>query len=408
MHQVVKRPILSAFGRSASATTAAGMCIAALGDISPTLLIVFCGGKLNEMEVLRTFRARFGNIPVVGGAGAGAIATGKFGYSGLEVSVLAFTDQRLTPRVFAVPDLRIGEEVAAGHLAQKMKPFLSDGDTVTLFFDSVATNKPLRLHYASPIVKGFCNGCAPIRPQVLGGGTLTDFNFGDAWVFDGDEIRRHGLVALLWPSVITAETFVLHGCVPASAFLEITKIDGAVVYELDHQPALRVLESRLGLPFTTPDADRSLTLLATLGQKQGDPYAYPYDENAYVNRLILSADAEAGSVTLFEPDFAEGARVQIMSRDSSFMLDSVRRGVRAANEVIAEGDALLALYINCAGRASRLSGARTEETEILTNGLSPSIPLVGFYSGVEIAPFADDSPRALDWTGLLAIMRYRQ
>jgi hypothetical protein len=409
MHQLVTRPVVSAFGYSGSSTTAARQCIQALGSISPTLLLVFCGGKLNEKEVVSALRKHFGNIPIVGGAGAGAIATGKYGYSGLEISVLAFTDPRLTPRVFSVPDLRIGEKVAAGQLAVKVKPFLKDGDTVCLFFDSVASNRPAQLHHASPIIEGFTEGCSPLKPQLLGGGVLSDFNFNDGWIFDGDEVRRHGLIALVWPSYVTMETFVLHGCVPASAFLEITRIEGAVVYELDHRPALEVLECQLGFRLTGPDGDKPVNLLATLGQKQGDPYdAVPYDENAYVNRLILSADRKDGSVTLFEPDFSLGAKVQVMSRDTGFMLDSVRRGVAAANSVIDEAGSIFSLYINCAGRASRLSGALTEETEILTSGLSRRVPLVGFYSGVEIAPFDGALPRALDWTGLLAIMRYRQ
>ena len=54
---------------------------------------------------------------------------------------------------------------------------------------------------------------------------------------------------------------------------------------------------------------QELSLIATLGEKQGDPYA-PYDENSYVNRLILRTNHASGSITLFEPDFdgAPGSR----------------------------------------------------------------------------------------------------
>ena len=87
----------------------------------------------------------------------------------------------------------------------------------------------------------------------------------------------------------------------------------------------------LGLELGTASGQQ-LSLVATLGQKQGDPFA-PYDENQYVNRLILQANPERGSITLFEPDFAVGTRVQIMSRDNALMLDSGstrRRPVEAA------------------------------------------------------------------------------
>ncbi len=45
-----------------------------------------------------------------------------------------------------------------------------------------------------------------------------------------------------------AETEILHGCRPVSAFMEITRIEGATVYELDGEPALKVIERMLGLP----------------------------------------------------------------------------------------------------------------------------------------------------------------
>jgi hypothetical protein len=188
--------------------------------------------------------------------------------------------------------------------------------------------------------------------------------------------------------------------------MEITRIDGATVHELDGQPALAVIERMLGLPIGGARG-QELSLIATLGQKQGDRYA-PYDENSYVNRLILTADQRTGSITLFEPDFAEGSEVQIMSRDNMLMLDSVRRGVQALNQATAGQDNLLALYIDCAGRASARSGSPVEEAELVAQGLDPSVPLMGFYSGVEVAPFGQLPSRPLDWTGVLTVLRRRK
>ncbi|MFC7538361.1 FIST C-terminal domain-containing protein [Siccirubricoccus deserti] len=68
------------------------------------------------------------------------------------------------------------------------------------------------------------------------------------------------------------------------------------------------------------------------------------------------------------------------------MLESVRRGVAAMNATIAGGEPLLGLYIDCAGRGSARSGAPIEEAELVVKGLGRAVPLLGFYSGVEIAP----------------------
>jgi hypothetical protein len=65
-------------------------------------------------------------------------------------------------------------------------------------------------------------------------------------------------------------------------------------------------------------------------------------------------------------------------------------------------DPLLALYIDCAGRTSSFCGAEEEEAEIVQSLLGPEVPLLGLYSGTEIAPLMGRS-RSLDYTGVLSI-----
>lgn len=390
-----------AYSRNSNPRLAARNCAAALKLKQPDLLLAFCGGKLDPMAVLSTLREELGGVPVVGGASAGGIARDGFGYSGLELVVIAFSGAGVTPRAL-LQDLQPDEVQAGRALGGQVGAVAAEGATVMLFYDSVASRPPLRLHPASRIVEGFYQGLGERNVSLFGGGLLTDMNLSDGWVYDGAEARHHLALALVFPPGITVETAILHGCRPVSTFMEITRIEGAEVYELDGQPALTVIERMLGLPLGEAQG-QELSLMATLGQKQGDLFA-PYDENAYVNRLILRASPATGSVTLFEPDFFPGAQVQIMARDNSLMLDSVRDGVAAMNRSVEGGNNLLALYIDCAGRASARSGALVEEAEMVLRGFTRSMPFAGFYSGVEIAPFQGYS-RPLDWTGVLAVLR---
>lgn len=391
-----------AYARHFDANVAVAQCIASLGDIQPKLLIVFCGGKHSPETILTGLRLAYGSPTIVGGSAAGVIGRDEFGYSGLELGILAFADAAMLPQAYGNSELLSGEQEAGLALGRQVAKASADGAIALLFFDSVARTSPLRLHSASAIVNGFQAGLGGRRLKLIGGGLLTDLNLSDGWIFDGSTMRKHAAVALVFPPGIAADTVVLHGCRPVSTFMEITRVEGAEVYELDGQPALPVIERMLGLSLGS-QADRDLSLIATLGQKQGDLFA-PFDENAYVNRLILTSDRSRGSVTLFEPDFAQGTKVQIMSRDNALMLDSVRKGVESANRLIEGEQNLFALYIDCAGRASAFSGAPTEEAEILLRNLDPSVPLLGFYSGVEVAPFEGYS-RPLDWTGVLTIFR---
>ena len=396
------------YGKNTDPVAAVREAVAALGPSArpPQLVMAFVGGKLDPFVVRAALADQLGPVPVAGGSAVGAISRQGVGYSGFEIGLVVFDDPETAPQLIKSDALGRGERVAGAELGLQVRQTVNDASVVVMFFDSVASTVPPRLHYASAIVAGFNEAMGNAPVTLIGGGMLTDMNLTGAWVFDGDGVNKHATTALIFPPCIEAETEILHGCRPVSTFMEITRIDGATVYELDGEPALRVIERMLGLPIGG-GRGQELSLIATLGQKQGDPFA-PYDERSYVNRLILTADSDTGSITLFEPDFEPGAMVQIMSRDTSLMLESVRRGVTAANASIRDRDALLALYIDCAGRASARSGSPIEEAELVAQGLDPRVPLLGFYSGVEVAPFAGDRSKPLDWTGVLTLLRRRR
>ena len=393
--------IRAAYSSHYDTATAVNACCDELGQFKPAFLLVFCGGKHDPAPVLVILRERWGPIPIVGGSAAGVIGCNRYGYSGLEFGILALDADSLLPQIYLTRDLLVSEVDAGEALGREVAANAAENAAVVLLFDSLASTTPRRLHYASAIVEGFNAGLGGKNVNLFGGGLLTDLNISDGWIFDGVGVCKHAAVALVFPPAIKAETVILHGCRPVSSFMEITRIDGAVVYELDGAPALSVLERMLGLRIGSTEGG-GLSLIATLGEKHGDPFA-DYDENSYVNRLILLADRASGAITLFEPDFKQGTKVQIMARDNALMLDSVRQGAAAVLAKTREREALFALYIDCAGRASGRSGAAMEEAELMMRHFDPSLPLLGFYSGVEIAPVKGRS-RPLDWTGVLTVV----
>jgi hypothetical protein len=395
--------IRTVFAQDQDVAAAVRAAQAALSGEPADLIVAFIGGKHGPEAALAALRAAFPGVTLTGGAAAGVISSHGFGYGGFEIGLIAFHGPDVTPAMVATHDLLAGEFAAGENLGRSVHDRTADGQAVFLLFDSVASVAPLRLHPASQIMAGFQSGLGARELHVVGGGLLTDINLSGGWLLDGADVCKHAAAALIFPPGIAAETVIFHGCRPASSFLEITKIDGAEVLELNGEPALTVVERMLGLTLGTTSGQQ-LSLVATLGQKQGDPFA-PFDENAYVNRLILQANPERGSLTLFEPDFEAGARVQIMSRDNILMLESVTRGVADLRRLMGSKKTLLGLYIDCAGRASVMSGAETEEAELVVDSLAPEFPFMGFYSGVEIAPFAGGTSRPLDWTGVLTVLQ---
>lgn len=395
---------------SSSATAGMHCATRALAglDAAPALALAFCGGRHEPDAFLGGLREVLGGVPVVGGAGVGAMGPGLIGASGYECAVALFP-AGLAPSRYAVESLQEDEYAAGRRLADGLLPHVGPDSVILLFYDSVRAGPPPVLHVASRLVDGIHAvldaAFAGAAPTIIGGGTLRDFELSGGYVFDGRGTRRHAVVAAVLPDSLQADIAIMHGCTPASAFLDITRIDGATVYELDGRPAVEVLAEKLGI-LPREFASQRVSLAITLGEKHGDPYA-PFEEGSYVNRLVASGDPDTGAITLFEADFAAGSRVQLMVTDAERMCASVDRHAGALLDGASAEAAVLALYVDCAGRASAFSASPVEEAGIVQRHIGERMPWLGFYSGVELAPLLGRT-RPLDWTGVLTLFRLKQ
>jgi len=362
--------------------------------------MAFTGGRHKPDAVLEGLRSVLGEVDIIGGSVVGLITNQLAEYSGYECGVVLFPSTLSKPVTVAVNHLDQGEVETGKTLGAKLREIANEGDEVILFYDSVRSGPPPVLNTASRLVEGIYLGLGDKPLKLLGAGLVGDFQLNQSYIFNGSGASKQAVVAVVLPREISVHTTIMHGCIPISSFMKITKIDGPVIYEIDGRPALDVLKEICG--GTGEElAEQNLSLIVTLGEKHGDPMA-PYDESSYVNRLIVSADKEEGSVTLFEADFTEGTNIQIMTRDNQLMLDSVKKRTKELFDSMNSAELIGGLYINCAGRCSAFTGSEVEDAKILQEEWKKDIPLMGFYSGVELAPLLGRT-RPLDWTGVLSL-----
>ena len=98
-----------------------------------------------------------------------------------------------------------------------------------------------------------------------------------------------------------------------------------------------------------------------------------------------------------------------MLRDTREMIESAKTNSAAIMEQIEDDGrkAVFGLYIDCAGRTANYSNTTIEEASEVQKVFNRyDTPLLGFYSGVEIAPLIGKS-RGLDWTGVLMVLAER-
>jgi hypothetical protein len=362
--------------------------------------LAFGGGRHDPAALFAGLRSVLGEIPIVGGSAVGLITAQEASITGFECGLILF-GASLEPGAI-VSETELCDTFETGkRLGNALRSACSDASTILLLYDSVHSNSPQELHLGGPLVDGFQQGLDGLEATVIGAGTLGDLNMETSVIFNGREPCRHAAIAIAMPAGLRSHIRITHGCYPASDFMTITRIEGAQVLELDGRPALSLAAERLNMTSAEMAQLSPATLPLTLGEKQGAPFA-PFVDEAYKNRLVVAADGESGALILFEADFAVGTRVQLMDIDPQRMIDSAREQTEQILDDLGKATPAFALYIDCAGRSMAFNGLDEDETAPVRNLIGRRCPLLGFFSGVEIAPVRGRS-RPLDWTGVLAV-----
>jgi len=388
------------FRAGAEASAAA---LAHAGVRTCELAILMTTSRHNPQQFLAGVRTVLGPQPqLLGTYAVGVITNANLGYDGYQCGVAVLASDTIRADLFVQTDLA-GNEYACGHaLATQVLGRTYDGPPNLLFFyDSVnRTTGRFRMNMGTPLLAGMNDALGGQWPAAAGAGTMGDMQFRESFQWFNDRVLSCSASALvLSGGGVKMHQVIMHGCLPASAYHTVTRAEGPVILEIDHRPAAAVLADIIG-------ADSGLSFedygwFITLGVNKGDKWG-PFREEEYANRMCVGVDRKRNALVMVEPDLVEGSEIQLMRR--SFDFDYIYAETRKLLAAIAaEGRRpILAFYIDCAGRAGAYSGNDQEEAREVQKALG-GIPLLGFYTGVEIAQLATGSVVPLDWTGVLCI-----
>ena len=238
---------------------------------------------------------------------------------------------------------------------------------------------------------------------IIGAGVIGDYDLSPAKQFCGSYVGNQSVVGALLAGDFKPYFRIMHGCSPLDGvYHRITKIQGSNIYELDGKPIVEMIDELFG---NQDWRYHHPVDLLTIGRNFGSRFE-EYKEGNYVNRLITGILPDGEAIGIFEPDFEEGTEIQFMLRDTTKMIESAKRNSAELMEQIkTEGrKALFGMYIDCAGRTAKYLNTKIEEASEIQEVFNQyNIPLLGFYSGVEIAPLLKKS-RGLDWTGVLLVL----
>lgn len=361
------------------------------------LVLMFATARHDAATLRKAVASVVGaEVPIVGGGAVGAISAEAFGYAGDQIILALFWLEGVRCDLIAEPGLLDGEEEVGYRIGKKLSEMAIAPDSpILLFYDAIdRTQGDMRMIMCTPLLAGIARGLH-FAPNLVGAGLQGDYlcTATEQWI--GRDIVQHHAIALAFSGEIQVDSVIMHGCRPLSDYYTVTKADKQTILEIDGQPAIDFIDRLLGQAI----APEEYPFFLILGVNQGDKWG-EYNEEDYANRLCLAIDKERGGIVMFEPDMVEGTRFQIMYR--SLELDYMPPKIESLFERLGDRKPVLATYIDCAGRAAGYGGTDMEDAVLLQRQIGDRVPLLGIYTGVEIAP-VKGCPRGLDWTGVFSL-----
>ncbi|MCF8070699.1 MAG: FIST C-terminal domain-containing protein [Desulfobacterales bacterium] len=387
-----------------SGSTAANYAVRDGNINKADLAIAFCSGKLVHEEFLQGIKEVVGDTPVIGGSTIGIITNNELSYKGQPSGVAIFQFDEIKYQIAVVGNIDKDEKLAGFNLTRKFSGKQED-KLLLMFYDSIkvpapSTSLPI-INASPPLIDGIQSTLQSNIP-IIGAGLIGDYLFSSTKQFCGTSVSNQSVVGMLLSGSVNVYHCIMHGCSPVDGrYRKITKIKGSVIYELDGRPIVEIIDELYG---DQRWREQHPLNLLTIGVNCGEKFQY--HEEKYVNRLITGILPDGNGIGIFEPDLEQGMEIQFMLRDGNMMIESaLNNSKNLMKKINDEGKTpVFGLYIDCVGRTAAQSYTITEEAVEVQNVMNRyNIPLLGFYSGVEIAPILGKS-RGLDWTGVLTVL----
>jgi diguanylate cyclase (GGDEF)-like protein len=383
---------------SASAgTLAARAAVKNSGRRDACDVVLLFGTARHDMKMLRAAVAAEAGASarIYGGGAVGVITNDAFGYAGDQVGVACIWLDGSDWRALVDDGLLESERESGVRLGKGLAALGTKRDSpVILLYDAVdRTAGDVRLLMATWLLAGIEEGMG-FLPDLMGAGIQGDHVCTPTKQFVGGSIGEHCAMAFAFSDDICVDSVIMHGCRPASRYYTVTKADGPVILEINGRPAIEFMDGILG-PEIVPD---QYPFFLLFGINHGE--RWEYDENNYASRLCLGLDKARGGIVMFEPDMQEGTEFQLMLR--SFDFDYMALKIEALFDRLDGRRPVFAMYFDCAGRCAGYGGVDIEDAYVLRRAVGSRVPLLGLYSGVEIASLGG-RPRGLDWTGVFCL-----
>lgn len=357
-----------------------------LNGETPNAAIIFASSKFNQEEVIETALSSLPEgIQLVGSSTSGEISqNGPSAAPSVVVMLMASDTVKFVTA--SEQNAAQNEEAAGESLAQKLKDQTTDEiKFIAIHCDGLTVNP-------SAILRKL-NLNFPNVP-VAGGSSGDDGAFKKTYQYHNNQVLSSGISAIAFTGDLNLSISVRHGWSPISQFRTITKAKGNLVYEIDHQPAIKLYEEFIGMEEAEKLKDVTLAELALsypLGLKD-------VESGVMLLRAPLYVD-HTGSIT-FGGEMPEGAEVQLMIGNKDLAIEAAKQNAKYAMDNFKDTPGAALIY-SCHVRNTLFESKESSKLEIdaIQESIGKTVPLAGFYTYAEQAPIDNENLNLKTCTG---------
>ena len=353
-------------------------CQKAMASIEKTeLIIVFASSEYDQTALVESIAEAASGALVIGCSDAGEITSEGSNKGGVAVMALSADNIDFIPGFGG--NIADGARMAGKRLAEDINKKAEGKISAYLVLSDVLKGN------GADIVRGI-QDVAGKNAFIIGGAAGDDFQFKETFVYLDGKAYSSSLIGVGLSGDFSMGVGVRHGWTPIGIPKKVTKSNGAVLEELDGKPAISIYEENFGKR-AQELREEPLAVMAI---------TYPLGMKIEENDELLIRDPitvdEFGAITC-AAEIPEGTMIQMMIGSKDEAISAAKVAAKTALDKLDGKTPKLAIMFNCIARSKLFGRHADEEIKVIRSIIGENVPLIGFYTYGELAPFNTDEAK---------------
>lgn len=339
----------------------------------PDFILVYASVAYDQKKMLAGVNEAAQGATVVGCSDAGEIT--EHGVTSNQVAAMAISSDQIKFVVGLGQGIKGNEHKAGMAAAQDVKNKAKEAPSMFIMLsDGLSGN-------GTSIIRGIQEVLGEHLP-IMGGSAGDDFKAQKTYQYYGDKVLNDAVIGIGLCGKFAFGVGVEHGWEPIGLPMKVTKAENNIIKEINGQPALRIYEEALG-----KTKEELMKTLVTIAMYYPLGMSISGSNDVLIRYISATNDKEE---LIAAAEVPEGSEVRLMLCGAEKAVESSKKAAKNAS-VQLKGSKPKAIFIfDCMARLLLLGSRVNEEITPIQEVLGKDVPLLGFYTYGEQAPFKGD------------------